>query len=107
MWCFFFFSSRRRHTRSYGDWSSDVCSSDLLLEVQPGERALQASEVAGPGLPRRAAQRQVRLEGPGLRGEPERRELALDAMLQQFERRVCGDPRPHDARPLEVGKDAE
>src|SRR5207248_4437638 len=27
----FFFSSRRRHTRSYGDWSSDVCSSDLEL----------------------------------------------------------------------------
>src|SRR5207248_8916262 len=27
---FFFFSSRRRHTRSYGDWSSDVCSSDLI-----------------------------------------------------------------------------
>src|SRR5207248_8386150 len=25
----FFFSSERRHTRSYGDWSSDVCSSDL------------------------------------------------------------------------------
>src|SRR5437867_842450 len=24
----FFFSSRRRHTSSYGDWSSDVCSSD-------------------------------------------------------------------------------
>src|SRR5256885_5712975 len=28
---FFFFSSRRRHTRLQGDWSSDVCSSDLLL----------------------------------------------------------------------------
>src|SRR5260221_399131 len=27
---FFFFSSRRRHTRSLCDWSSDVCSSDLL-----------------------------------------------------------------------------
>src|SRR6185312_6066034 len=27
---FFFFSSRRRHTRSDRDWSSDVCSSDLL-----------------------------------------------------------------------------
>src|SRR5437867_8371193 len=25
----FFFSSRRQHTSSYGDWSSDVCSSDL------------------------------------------------------------------------------
>src|SRR5699024_12014484 len=27
---FFFFSSRRRHTRSKRDWSSDVCSSDLV-----------------------------------------------------------------------------
>src|SRR2546421_3477055 len=27
--CIFFFSSRRRHTRSDRDWSSDVCSSDL------------------------------------------------------------------------------
>src|SRR5690606_40024289 len=27
---FFFFSSRRRHTRFSRDWSSDVCSSDLL-----------------------------------------------------------------------------
>src|SRR5256885_5419221 len=30
---FFFFSSRRRHTRLQGDWSSDVCSSDLGLLV--------------------------------------------------------------------------
>ena len=29
-WGFFFFSSRRRHTRLRRDWSSDVCSSDLL-----------------------------------------------------------------------------
>src|SRR5947209_9812174 len=28
---FFFFSSRRRHTRYWRDWSSDVCSSDLLI----------------------------------------------------------------------------
>src|SRR5258705_12543449 len=28
----FFFSSRRRHTRCLSDWSSDVCSSDLLGE---------------------------------------------------------------------------
>src|SRR2546430_8114037 len=31
MLCFFFFSSRRRHTRFDCDWSSDVCSSDLGL----------------------------------------------------------------------------
>src|SRR6266403_2767499 len=30
---FFFFSSRRRHTRSLRDWSSDVCSSDLVGNV--------------------------------------------------------------------------
>src|SRR5207247_3230111 len=32
----FFFSSRRRHTRSTRDWSSDVCSSDLVVQAQPG-----------------------------------------------------------------------
>src|SRR5438105_10208766 len=32
LWRFFFFSSRRRHTRSTRDWSSDVCSSDLRRE---------------------------------------------------------------------------
>src|SRR5699024_4237858 len=30
---FFFFSSRRRHTRSKRDWSSDVCSSDLFPSI--------------------------------------------------------------------------
>src|SRR5437868_12298345 len=32
MYFSFFFSSRRRHTRSKRDWSSDVCSSDLSFE---------------------------------------------------------------------------
>src|SRR2546429_1702793 len=30
---FFFFSSRRRHTRCSRDWSSDVCSSDLATKL--------------------------------------------------------------------------
>src|SRR3989449_7809362 len=34
---FFFFSSRRRHTRCSRDWSSDVCSSDLLLAMEAEE----------------------------------------------------------------------
>src|SRR3989449_8573530 len=33
LFSFFFFSSRRRHTRCSRDWSSDVCSSDLLPSV--------------------------------------------------------------------------
>src|SRR5256884_2560572 len=35
---FFFFSSRRRHTRCSRDWSSDVCSSDLTT-LRDGEQA--------------------------------------------------------------------
>src|SRR6266498_4029305 len=40
MLVFFFFSSRRRHTRCGRDWSSDVCSSDL--ECVPQRRSGQA-----------------------------------------------------------------
>src|SRR5206468_5319287 len=36
---FFFFSSRRRHTRSDRDWSSDVCSSDLARGLASRTRA--------------------------------------------------------------------
>src|SRR5437867_10570810 len=38
-----FFSSRRRHTRSYGDRSSDVCSSDLLASLLGGLALANAS----------------------------------------------------------------
>src|SRR3712207_9595996 len=43
----FFFSSRRRHTRYWRDWSSDVCSSDL------GQRAQRQADryTAGPWRP--------------------------------------------------------
>src|SRR6202022_4102553 len=46
-----FFSSRRRHTRYWRDWSSDVCSSDLavlrLLQPQFVQHALEAVAVFG------------------------------------------------------------
>src|SRR5574337_2110535 len=51
---FFFFSSTRRHTRLSGDWSSDVCSSDLTitipgsLEVREGMVKLREGEVIFP-----------------------------------------------------------
>src|SRR6266513_4054652 len=52
----FFFSSRRRHTMSKRDWSSDVCSSDLrragrgrdvLREQQTVDAGVEAEDVAG------------------------------------------------------------
>src|SRR2546426_11434856 len=52
---FFFFSSRRRHTRLQGDWSSDVCSSDLGLERL--DRGGAGGRGGLPGRPRRGLQR--------------------------------------------------
>src|SRR5699024_11506139 len=50
--CCFFFSSRRRHTRSKRDWSSDVCSSDLQqyleLAAADTEALVTALEQAVP-----------------------------------------------------------
>src|SRR5256885_11309719 len=48
---FFFFSSRRRHTRLQGDWSSDVCSSDptapgFMVEIMARVRSLGAAAPA-------------------------------------------------------------
>src|SRR3989440_9719279 len=48
---FFFFSSRRRHTRSDRDWSSDVCSSDLVVQASvvdvPGHEGFVRNMLAG------------------------------------------------------------
>src|SRR5256885_6484249 len=48
----FFFSSRRRHTRLQGDWSSDVCSSDLMLSDGAGAVLLGGPQALpqAPGL---------------------------------------------------------
>ena len=47
IFCFvFFFSSRRRHTRYIGDWSSDVCSSDLVdLSTNPPTRVFESGSI--------------------------------------------------------------
>src|SRR5262245_30468567 len=60
LFVFVFFSSRGRHTRCLSDWSSDVCSSDLVIEparvdcdlvpaAQPVERVRAAAIGALPG----------------------------------------------------------
>src|SRR6266446_9503921 len=75
---FFFFSSRRRHTRLQGDWSSDVCSSDLLVGRQ---RAGASPAGIDLSLPHPGAQRCLgEIELPGDRPE------ALLAPLHQPDR---------------------
>src|SRR5260370_4893061 len=74
---FFFFSSRRRHTRFKCDWSSDVCSSDLSCATLRRSRFLSAVDfVQADRLRRKVAQEMARIfEGvdlllvPSLRDE--------------------------------------
>src|SRR2546422_4429138 len=76
MFLFFFFSSRRRHTRCSRDWSSDVCSSDLvaddpddpeghkalgeaLIEAGERERGIEELDLATTGFETRGNLRQA------------------------------------------------
>src|SRR6266704_4097587 len=61
---FFFFSSRRRHTRSKRDWSSDVCSSDLI-DIRSG----LSSGMAGSAVREDPADSVDELERPERLGE--------------------------------------
>src|SRR5258705_10074599 len=55
---FFFFSSRRRHTRCLSDWSSDVCSSDLD-RTEHGSRRIESGFADTHGRSRQAARGKV------------------------------------------------
>src|SRR3712207_2747915 len=49
--CFFFFSSRRRHTRYWRDWSSVVCSSDLAFLERFHGRVVNPHPALSPSFP--------------------------------------------------------
>src|SRR5262245_37392782 len=95
---FFFFSSRRRHTRCLSDWSSDVCSSDL---VQPFTRGDQS-----PGA-------EVHLVASDTRGERIRfiAEFQIEEGLMDFQTVIISWSRPAAAPApdgaLQLGKDAD
>src|SRR5437762_14131048 len=85
----FFFSSRRRHTRYIGDWSSDVCSSDLAEKEIRRRRRNDAG-------------------GPRAREEELHRAAPLDAEIHRVlvhrseERRVGKECRSRRAAPAEI-----
>src|SRR5690606_40065580 len=77
---FFFFSSRRRHTRFSRDWSSDVCSSDLLPvavaptpAARPQSAAPSPRPVAAPSAPSRSSAPAVAVKADGDQRSEERR----------------------------------
>src|SRR5690606_40161838 len=74
----FFFSSRRRHTRFSRDWSSDVCSSDLLLvtELEHVRGGQAGGDLGGAA--------RVEQRGQARAGADRHVEAALGADLQVF-----------------------
>src|SRR6266542_4651630 len=89
----FFFSSRRRHTRCYRDWSSDVCSSDLPVGIDGGAGPVYTVGGHRDGAPATLAAwlHEVELELVGdLRNEA--------ALNPWFDRLAEREPRVHRAR---------
>src|SRR5256884_7817636 len=89
---FFFFSSRRRHTRCSRDWSSDVCSSDLLESV-----VLHAFVSVRPGAPTDGARDHHEKRGADRVGC--KHKSAAPLTLNPFERMACDKNRGTRSRP--------
>src|SRR3712207_9288601 len=91
MFCFFF-SSRRRHTRYWRDWSSDVCAQDLVLHLQPALLPAQLHELVllGAGLPVDDAVVDVGLAHPAAHRLDRDVEVGSDLGLAQVT--AAGDP---------------
>src|SRR2546428_11356932 len=88
---FFFFSSRRRHTRSDRDWSSDVCSSDLdTLTASPLDYVWFMRGMTEKTLKRLAV------------AVDDRRNIVMTAPTSEIRRWLPGAPAPplSAARPL-------
>src|SRR5690349_21883797 len=79
--CVFFFSSRRRHTRSLRDWSSDVCSSDLIpvaVHVRGEDALAQVPARIGEARRERRRRREREHPAPADRGREIHVERAVD-----------------------------
>src|SRR5258707_7658701 len=88
----FFFSSRRRHTRYWRDWSSDVCSSDLCATARRGSCSLPRANSSSKRFCRPALVEEIR-ESAG---------------CQNHQRCACGDgdqERHHRSEERRVGKE--
>src|SRR3712207_2910834 len=90
---FFFFSSRRRHTRYWRDWSSDVCSSDLLALADRDRGRIDRRQVEA-GVPRVVDGERAVLGERGAH-EPSQLLLVLRRRHDQVRQLALGRDREH------------
>src|SRR5207248_5724839 len=93
-----------RHTRSYGDWSSDVCSSDLLRLLVDGA-ALAVKAVAGAAVEERKGQHQLRLPARLRNGGDGRRIGVVERLHDGREERQVVRPEVARSEERRVGKE--
>src|SRR5699024_12110472 len=90
---FFFFSSRRRHTRSKRDWSSDVCSSDLgdrglgcdVAQVPPGQGDGDRDRAVEQPLQRAAEEEHGEVRGEGRDDRSDKDEIGRASCRERVE----------------------
>src|SRR2546427_730180 len=105
LYVFFFFSSRRRHTRFDCDWSSDVCSSDLCSAGRTSSRCTRSSPAR---ISTSARSEGAQALGGGRRRAARRRRLALPraACVPQLGLPARSRRGPRATAPLRRSRDA-
>src|SRR5690625_5712260 len=93
----YFFSSRRRHTRWPRDWSSDVCSSDLLLAVLT-RHLRNAGAIGGLGQARQCPRSGARRGG----GAPGNVQIGRASCRERVERSVGAVTAERKSETIEV-----
>src|SRR3989449_1660660 len=112
---FFFFSSRRRHTRCSRDWSSDVCSSDLSASLHKISEMYDRIAFSGAGkynefeMLRKAGIRHADLKGYTYSREDVTAKSLANAYSQSIGSLFSADPKPLEVELLvvEVGQDGK
>src|SRR5207248_9114929 len=98
----YFFSSRGRHTSSYGDWSSDVCSSDLYVAVTRARQRVIVTAVASGDGEEQPSRFLYELSGEDPQEHPAStrlpRALTLPALVAELRGAVADPDLPPDRR---------